>query len=195
MPTDIRIEGAREAQRAIRRFPNRIEAAARRASRRTSVAARARATKEIRGDYFIRARDLKRFMRLHQRGARGEIVVDGKALPLILFGARDLRRSGRGVSFRVRRRGGRQYLPNAFIADSPYGPKRVLQRTGESRTMKSGRYQGKRREAVREMFTLSAPAMFENELPVVQPFAEARLEREINQQIDFELRRWGGRRR
>ncbi len=56
------------------------------------------------------------------------------SIPLMAFGARDRRKRGMGVSFKVKKGGGRGVLPQAFIATSTKGRgDHVLQRKGDER--------------------------------------------------------------
>ena len=56
----------------------------------------------------------------------------------------------------------RHVFKHAFVAQTASGHKGVFERTGKTRIINSGRGKGKRREAVKELYTISIPQMTED---------------------------------
>jgi hypothetical protein len=93
------------------------------------------------------------------------LVAKGKPLPLIAFGARQTRA---GVSVEVTK-GKRSIINAAFIATMQSGHKGVFMRRGPKRIASKGRYAGKMRQPIYELFTATiSSALAKNAAPVLQ---------------------------
>lgn len=107
-----------------------------RAINRTVDAVATEANREIRKVYRIKARDVSRAItkqRAHKRQAvmTGAVIIRGRGLNLIDFGARQNRR---GVAVRVLVSGPRKTIPGAFIAtNTRTGFRGVFRRVGRER--------------------------------------------------------------
>jgi hypothetical protein len=91
------------------------------------------ASKEIRSEYNIKAKDLKKAFEFKK--ARGsvwlaEIQAKGKGTPLIYFSAKQTKK---GVTARVLKAKGRKTYPSRFIATMKSGYKGVFVREGKKR--------------------------------------------------------------
>lgn len=103
------------------------------------------AAQAIRERLNLKVRDIKKSVVPYRRAkARGvaEIRVLPKPVPIMAYAARQTRR---GVTFKVKRHGGRQRLPHAFVATMPSGHKGVFTRAGK----------GAPRFPIRERFSTS----------------------------------------
>lgn len=97
-----------------------------RAINHTAAKARTQASKEIRSEYRIRAKDLRPALTTTKASAQnieGRLVAKGKNLPLLAFGAKQ---NKRGVSVNVT--GQRKQIRSAFIATMRSGHKGVFAR-------------------------------------------------------------------
>lgn len=166
----IEIDGLRAAlqgldSRAVRR-------AARETLKELTQAAKAQAISGIREKFNVQRQDLNSHMRVKLptfANLTGEIAISGTPLPLVYFGAKEIRRVSGGVIVQDRRSGRRQKrakgkggvtysitpndpknLPNAFMAyHSRFGRVEVFQRKGRSRY------------PVRTFRSITIPSMFE----------------------------------
>ena len=141
--------------------------------------ARVGASRAVRAELTLKAKDVKRDLtvrRARPKGLEAALIVKITPTGLIKFRARD---TTRGVTVQVKRRATRKRLPHAFIA-----------------TMKSGhrgvwtREKGAGRTPIGELFS-TAPGQFLAEESVLEPIgAEAtkRLNRELSAQVDHLLR-------
>ena len=125
--------------------------AARSALNKLIVRGRKVATQKVRETYNIQAKMLKDRTKIYRAtNARPEarLVIRGRRLPLMLFGAKQNRR---GVSVKVKREGGRKLVSGAFIATMPSGKIQIWMRKGT------------RRLPIRQLWTVSPARMFEKE--------------------------------
>ena len=123
---------------------------------------------EIRKVYNLPAKEAKRQFRL-RRATPGKLVavigVSGRPVPLAAFGARRLARNA--VSVKVLRvgarklvRGKRALAGQAFIQTMPSGHVGIFQRLPGKRRMRSGRYAGKLRQPIVELFSIDVAGAF-----------------------------------
>jgi hypothetical protein len=91
------------------------------------------------------------------------LLAKSKPLPLIAFGARQ---TMTGVSVEVTK-GKRAIIRSAFIATMQSGHKGVFQRRGTKQIMGKGRYAGKLRQPIYELFTASVSSALAQAAPRV----------------------------
>jgi len=103
---------------------------------------------------------------------RASVTPSGKRLPLLQFGARDVR--PRGVSARVQ--GTRTRYRSAFIATMKSGHVGVFAR------------KGKKRLPIQELFGPSIPHVFGKYLPAAQARAEEQLMKNMEHELQYALR-------
>ena len=128
-----------------------FRSAARSALNKLIIRGRKVATQKVREVYNIQARLLKDRTKVYKatnQRPEASLVIRGRRMPLILFGAKQSRR---GVSVRVKREGGRKLISGAFIATMPSGTPQVWMRLGKSRY------------PIRMLWTVSPAKMFEKE--------------------------------
>lgn len=103
------------------------------------------ARRDIQQEYAIKAGRLRQDLSF--RGIKDGLRLTGhwRGIGLRNYGARDLRKSGRGVSYRVFN-GQRSIRPHAFMATLLGGGVHVVHREGPKRRMKKGRYIGKMKQ-------------------------------------------------
>jgi hypothetical protein len=114
----------------------------------------------------------------------GALMIAGKRLPLYAFLGRKIvgQRTGWGQQVQVEvLKGQRKTLPHAFIATMESGHTGIWERTGEFAISKRGRYVGKRREKIRELFTINVAQMVggARATETVQAYARAQYEKEV----------------
>ena len=132
MKYEIKLEGFEEAVKLFEKIPEvqpKIVSRSMNESARTGITA---ASKKVRSVWNIKAgrRANKQIGNygfldvIHPKRATAanpeyQLRIDGKTIPLLWFGARDLRASGRGVSFRLKKTdGARGRVKKGFIAVS-----------------------------------------------------------------------------
>lgn len=185
----IKIEvETRRAERALRSIPEQSRLAMRRAIQRTGTSTRTETRKVLRSQRLnIKASVLNRQVQLVGR-RDDQITVRATGAPVPIQGLSGTRGTKkRGVSYRVRANQPLQRLRHAFVARMASGHVGVFVREGQPRTMQSGSYKGKRRQPIREVYTLSAGSAFAQELPTLAPRALAILERNYLRDLDFRL--------
>lgn len=80
---------------------------------------------EIRMGYNLKKRDIDKHLKISQRATsknlEARMSVSGESLPVAFFGPKTVKKKGGGVTFKVKKGGSRQQLPNAFIATMRHG--------------------------------------------------------------------------
>jgi hypothetical protein len=159
-------------------YAKAFEKAILRTVNRLIVKGRKRATQKVREVYNVKAGDLKQSTRIYRaRRARPEalLVISGKKMPLILFGARQ---RAKGTTVRVKKTAGRKLIRSAFIATMKSGKIQVWMRKGKSRL------------PIRQMFTVSPPKMFEKEGETAfQDIIAKEMSPTFKRELDFYLSR------
>lgn len=179
VPISIRVE-SREVQRQLKRLSNGdFKKVMRRAVNRTVRSARAEASRQIRSEVKLRARDLKRYLKV--KAARGSdgvafLRIEGKPVPLILYGGRERRVKGRrGASVAVR--GRRKIVRGGFIATTKSGHRGIFRRK-----------KGAGRLPIEELQGPAPVQVIDDEKRIrLVRFARDRLTTEAQQQVNFLL--------
>jgi len=160
-----------------------------RALNRAGISGRAAMTKAIAQDTGLASRYVARDIKLDRASRTQPVVVvtvEGRRLPLIAFGARGpepSRGRGRGVSYRLP--GGRNRIPDAFIATVGIGEhKGVFKRIGVSRHKSVGAWS--KNLPIVELRGPSIPHVFEKKFPIFRAAAEESLLKNLASEISFE---------
>lgn len=124
-----------------RRLPGIQLTAIKTLQRRLPVEAR----RDIQAEYDVPAARIRKDLAARNTAAGLKLVGYFRGIGLRNFRARDLRKSGGGVSYAIFS-GRRESLPSAFFAGLNSGNAQVVQRSGPKRVMTAGRYKGKKRE-------------------------------------------------
>lgn len=127
-----------DLRRTLRDVPNGVDRAMKSAVRRTTAQVKTRVLKAITSDLNIKRKDIDadkgghRFggVRSRVRGDSGYVSVTGRRVPLFRFGAKQTKR---GVTYRVRKAGGRTMVRSSFVARMGSGHEGVFKRLGKSR--------------------------------------------------------------
>lgn len=85
----------------------------------TAAKARTQIVRAIGDEVNIKRADIRKNVTVRkatENYLRAEITIKGKRLPLIAFGAKEKKRPGGGVSYKISRKGGRRTITGAFIA-------------------------------------------------------------------------------
>lgn len=138
------------------------------------------AIRAVRSELTLKAKDIRRDMRIRRavpRTLEAALVVEVKGTGLIKFKARD---TTRGVTVKVKKRGGRKRLPGAFIARA---------KTSGSRQVFT-RERGAGRTPIKKLFS-TAVGQYLDDDDVLDPIGRGafrRFEKELSAQVDFLLR-------
>lgn len=193
-----------EVQALLAHIKNGLPRVLTRAINKVGGKAHAQTVRELAAATKLKQKEVRRHMRLRRATWKRllcEIWSYGRDVRLIAFGARQTTRGVTaklppGLEVRVgpkglaslagtESRGGRPLFAHAFIAEMPSGHKGVFVRYGEPRIMKRGRYAGKRRQPIEELFVPELRLFFcESGLRArVVADADAMLPREIDMQV------------
>ena len=137
------------------------------------------ASRKVREELTLLDKDVKRDLavrRARRGGLEAAVVVSVRATGLIKFRARQ---TARGTTVQVKRKGGRQRLPHAFIAKMPSGHRGVFTRR-----------KGVSRLPINELFSTSVGKFLGDErvLSQIGEAAQERFTKELSSQVDFLLR-------
>lgn len=104
--------------------------ALRRSLKRGVDSMRTQAVKEVRRDLNLKPGAIRKAMRISRAATTSALRVSLAPVPLSRFGARQTRK---GVTFQVKRAGGRKVLPGSFKAKMRSGHVGVYRRRGKAR--------------------------------------------------------------
>jgi len=137
--------------------------------------ANTRVLRGVAGEVAVKQAELKRrnikLVKANYTRHHATIRIRGARIPLIRFGAKQLKRAG--VSYRIRKNGKRKKAKGAFIATMPSGHEGVFKRRSGDRL------------PIDELYGPSVPAVFQN----VADFAENQLDRAIANRLALETGR------
>jgi hypothetical protein len=156
-----------------RRFP----AAIKRALARTTTTTKTAMAKAMREDTYLSSRFIKDEIKVETQAGAAALVVQGRRIPLISFGARGpepSRGKGRGVSWR-NPGSPRSRDPHAFIATMSSGHRGVFKRTGTGRT------------PIVELHGPSLVRVFEKYMDLGAEAANAALAKNLKHEISYAL--------
>lgn len=105
------------------------------------------ARRDIQAEYALKAGRVAQDLSVRDGGGGLKLRGYFRGVGLRNYGARDLRKSGGGVSYSVLR-GKRAIRPHSFFAPLSGGNVQVVHRQGEKRRMTRGRYVGKMRQPI-----------------------------------------------
>ena len=166
------------------------------AMNQTITGVRTDANRAIRENYNVKASVINKTMtitRARPNPNRMYAVLEssGNPIPLINFGARPSiptkRKPGVGVSVLVKKTGGRKVIPGSFVAQMKSGHIGIYTRTGQpKKRVSAGKYKGQMREPIKQLYSLSVPAMLQNNavLEEIEARAIIRFEKNLNHAID-----------
>ena len=187
----------KEIQAVLDGIPRGLQKALARAINKVAVSLRYRLIKFVASRTDLRQKIVRRAFRLRRASwglLEALIRIRSGPIPLLAFGARQ---KATGVSIRSpipvatgaveRGRGEKGFIPHAFIARMPQGHQGVFIRQGPKRRMRSGRYAGKMRQPIRELFGPSILEIAEWDQRSWQSWmdqAGADLEAELDRQVE-----------
>lgn len=154
------------------------EKAISRSLNRTIVTVRTHASRKVREELTLKAKDVKKELsvrRARRGGLEASVAVSVTATGLIKYRARQ---TARGTTFQVKRQGGRKRLPHAFIAKMASGHVGVFTRR-----------QGVPRNPIGELFSTAVGQYLDDArvLNEIGETAQDRFGRELSSQVDFLL--------
>lgn len=113
---DVKLEGVEEALEML--DPKKFKRALRLTLEELGKGVRTVATKEISSEYNVKQKDLRSHIKVSKATeTEVTVAVTGARPSLTEFGASQTRK---GVSFRIKKSGGRGFLPSAFITRIKY---------------------------------------------------------------------------
>lgn len=161
--------------------------------------ARTESARQIAGEIKVKVTTARRGMIILKATFEkwfGTITLSARRIPLIEFGARELKKQG-GVSYRIEKEGKRKRIPRAFIATMPTGHKGVFMRKPIG--VKKGSAIVRRRGAplvprlpIGELRGPSIKDVFRNApaiIAAVTQKAATGLQKEVSRQIELQLKR------
>jgi hypothetical protein len=180
----------RQLEIMLRGIPNALPKVISRGINRTASPAKGEISKGIREEINATAQRVNERLILTKATYQNwfaNIHISRRRIPLMAFGAKQ---TAKGVSYQIKKDGGRQMIPHTFIAGVT---------TGHEDTVHTGVFirRTKKRFPIRELWGPSIGQVFENSGSLIERItakAYERLEHNINSQIDFLLSRRGLRR-
>lgn len=167
----ITAQGVTEISNALQQLPGRgMMVVSARAVNKTLRGARTDASKMIRQELHLKARDVRRKLTTKPapygrntgyKSATGILNIGARPVPLARYPFRPTSPpSQKGVSVsnrkpttvHVLKRGARKKVQSGFVAKMKSGHVGVFMRDGEKRKMQSGRFAGKKRQPIRELY-------------------------------------------
>ncbi len=176
MRYDIEIKGLEELKKSL--DPKIYDKASRRTVRRMGQRFRATASKEVRKEYNIPAKEIKKRVTKGQFKSKGgeyvySFYIQGRPINVVKFGARQLKKGGVSIKG-IKRGSGRIKFRHAFLTTDKNGNPRVFERRGKKRLPIDG------------IFTLSVPQMFnEKVLKAASKEVMGNFEKELLHNIEF----------
>ena len=172
---EIEVVGIEKVEAFMRRMPLVTKRAARGAINDTLTHTRAGASKRIRSEFNILARDLKKQMvikRATNAHLEGSVRIKGEPVPLLRFAARQTRK---GVTAKIKKKGKRTLIRSAFMQTMDSGHKGAFKRLGRKRL------------PIAERKVISAPSMFRQHLDELEDDSLSFLDRRFKARMEYEL--------
>jgi len=139
------------------------------------------ANKKVREVYNVKAKDLRDrtiIKRATNSRVEGFLIVRGRRMPVVVFGARQTKR---GVSVLIKRTGGRKLIKSSFLAQMKSGHLGVYQRLGNKRL------------PIKELFTIDIAKMYEVEgSTILQGMVEREGSKLLKNEMKFYLEKSQG---
>lgn len=206
LSVDVDRRKIRAIEKALRSVPGGMRRAGKRAVRKTLVGIRTDAVRMVTGELALRSKDVRKQMKISR--VEGGTFPSGKfwstgqgGLPLVKFGARAIASRGKrrgGVSVKVKKKGRRKVLQNAFIATLKTGHKGIFQRStahlGEGRPAKEtgisyGALPRKYRLPMHELYGPSYMDVLRNQLAQLTEKGAARLDKNTDHEVAYEIQK------
>jgi hypothetical protein len=158
-----------------------LRAATRGALNRAIRRAFTESSRKVREVYNVKAKDVKKYTKIRRAtGANpsAELRIKGQRLPVMVFGARQ---TAKGVSVRIKKKGGRKLIRSAFIRTLKSGKTSVFRRRQKGSKLVP-------RLPIDLLTTLDPPKMFEKEGDAaIKKVANLELPRIFADQLKFRL--------
>jgi len=162
----------KEIRRLLADVPKAVPRVLTRSINKVGVAARTKIVRRVAAEVNVKQKDLRRrnisLVKANFRTLLERIRIIGRRIPVIRFGARQTKR---GVSYRIKRGGGRKKIAGAFKATMDSGHEGVFVRRGAKRL------------PIVQQYGPSVPAVVEG----IDELAAAMLDREIHERLDREI--------
>lgn len=172
-----------ELKALLEDFPKEIPNVLRRAINKTAVTARKKVLDAVARRIAVKKSDLRRrnvtLTRASFRRLAAIIAITGRRIPLLKFGARQIKK---GVSYRIIRQGGRKKILSAFMEGRGGQAIRMPRKSGGTRRGVFAR-KGTERIPTVELMGPSVPAAAED----ITALQEAALDYDIGGQLEREI--------
>ena len=175
----VRVEGIDAVQRLLAEAPRKLARATVHALNDGAVHARAESVRLIGAEWNVKPAAARKALTIRRASAaRQEAAVEatggrGYGIPLVGFAARQTRR---GVTYRLKKTGGRSLVRGAFIATMRSGHRGVFQRRGRARL------------PIAEKRAVSIMSMWQSVVDAViaeaGPYLESRLRYHVGQELE-----------
>lgn len=140
----ISLQGALAASRNLQGLSNQLPWLQRRAIQTLKRRLPVQARRDIQAEYNLRAGRINKDLSIASTTVAVRVIGHWRGVGLNQFGARQTRRGVTAAIFRGRRR----LFAGAFMAPLLGGNVQAVERKGDKRLMKAGRYVGKRRQPI-----------------------------------------------
>jgi hypothetical protein len=135
--------------------------------------------------YNIKAKDIKKYTKIRRAtGANpsAELTIKGQRLPVYAFGPR---KTAKGITVKIKKKGGRKLIPSSFVATMPSGKISVYRRRQKGSKLVP-------RLPIDLLTTLDPPKMFEKEGDAaIKKVANLELPKIFADQLKFRLMKKG----
>ena len=175
----VRVEGIDAVQRLLAEAPRKLARATVHALNDGAVHARAESVRLIGAEWNVKATDIRTALTVRRATVAKQESADeaaggrGKGIALASFGARQTRR---GVTYRLKKAGGRNLVKGAFLATMRSGHRGVFVRKGKARL------------PIAEKRAISIMGMWQDVIDAVsaeaQPYLEARLRYHVSKELE-----------
>lgn len=167
----------REAKRLLADTPRAMPKIITRSVNKVAVKARTRIVRRVASEITVKQKDLRsrnvKLKKANYTTQTATISITGKRIPLIQFRAKQTKK---GVTYKIKKTGGRKKIPHAFITAMDSGHRGAFRRKGTSRL------------PIVELFGPSIPAAMEN----IAELAKRTMNREIGTNLHNEINRQVG---
>lgn len=180
----VRVTHAEQIENLFSTTPKQARIVLWRAINRAATAGKTRASVQIRRNYYIKAEDIKRRIKIRTATVNrlsAVISASGPVTPLMKFNVTPSFPNVMLVRARVKKKGSQKPIPNAFVTRVKNGHVNVFTRVGSSRYPIRGRYG----PSVPQM--MGNEDVIENILGRTQEVLDSRLEHELTRLLRGEF--------
>lgn len=197
---DVEVNDAQlsDIRRMLGDLSSNAPAVMRRSINKTLTNTKTFSSKKIRENFKVKASRVKEDFKKSQNATNqtlwGVLRCKGTRISLMQFGARQVKK---GVTYQIRKRGGRKTIPGGFVATGKNANQLVFVRTNRTGGIvnpfvRYGRLPHRYRFPIRAPLGPSIPTMMEHSLRDIQTYGGERLQVNIGAEVSYALQKYGG---